>query len=147
MKKILVAVDDKRHARKALDCVTELTRNNNTSVYLMHVIPDHRIPDEFMDFMKLEHIYDSPWDCYRQTLGKELLNPVEEELKEKGVKDVQSLVFYGNPARTIIETAKEIRVDTIVMVSRGLGALRRFLEGSVSTKVSHLARCTCVTVK
>jgi len=147
MKKILVALDDQRHARKALDYVTELTRHNNTSVYLMHVIPGQKIPDEFIDFMKLEHIHESPWDCYKQALGKEVLNPVEEELKEKGVKNVQSLVFYGNPARTIVETATEIGVDTIVMVSRGLGALRRFFEGSVSTKVSHHAGCTCVTVK
>ena len=147
MKKILVALDDRQHARKALDCVTELTRNNNTSVYLMHVIPDESIPDGFMDFMKFEHISDSPWYCYKNTLKSEVLSPVEQELREKGVKSVESDVFYGNPARTIVRTAREIGADTIVMVGRRLGVLRRFLKGSVSTKVSHLADCTCVTVK
>jgi len=147
MKKILVALDDQRHARKALDYVTELTRHNNTSVYLMHVIPDESLPDGFMDFMKFEHIGDSPWYWYKNTLRNEVLSPVEEELKGKGVKNVQSDVFYGNPVRTIVQTAKEIGADTIVMVSRGLGGLRGFLKGSVSEKVSHLAGCTCVTVK
>jgi nucleotide-binding universal stress UspA family protein len=147
MKKILVALDSKEHARKALTYVADLARNNNTCVYLMHVIPDESIPDRFMDFMKLEHIDDPPWYSYKSTLKRAVLSPVEEELRENGVKNVQSLVFYGNPAKTIVKTAREIGADTIVLVSRGLGILRRLLNGSVSEKVSHLAGCSCVTVR
>ena len=37
--------------------------------------------------------------------------------------------------------------DMIVMGSRGLGRVADIFLGSVSQKVSHLSKCTCVTVK
>ena len=58
--------------------------------------------------------------------------------------------FYladGDPAKRILEYAKEEAVDCIIMGSRGLGDLKALLQGSVSRKVSNRAPCTCVTVR
>jgi nucleotide-binding universal stress UspA family protein len=53
----------------------------------------------------------------------------------------------GSPAKEILEIAGRLDVDFIVMGSRGRGDLEGLLIGSVSHKVSHLAKQTCITVK
>ena len=47
----------------------------------------------------------------------------------------------------ILAAAEHENADMIVMGSRGMGDLKGLFVGSVSNKVSHLAPCTCVTVK
>jgi nucleotide-binding universal stress UspA family protein len=47
----------------------------------------------------------------------------------------------GDPAETIVRFAEENGMDLIMMPTRGLGAMRRFLLGSVTAKVLHDAGC------
>lgn len=54
---------------------------------------------------------------------------------------VKRLVCSGDPAKLIIEHAHKEDVDLILMPTRGKGAFRRFLLGSVSAKVLHDAEC------
>ncbi|NIO03304.1 MAG: universal stress protein [Proteobacteria bacterium] len=60
---------------------------------------------------------------------------------------IPMVALQGDPAERIIEFAREKSVDMIVIGSRGLGPVKGLFLGSVSTKVCHLADCTCVTVK
>ncbi|MCZ7597652.1 MAG: universal stress protein [Gammaproteobacteria bacterium] len=46
-------------------------------------------------------------------------------------------VTTGDPARGIIDSARSLPADMIVVGSRGLGELSGLLLGSVSHKVSH----------
>ena len=55
--------------------------------------------------------------------------------------EVAQHVSYGDPAQCILELAHDEHVDLIMMPSRGCGALRRFLLGSVTAKVLHDAEC------
>ena len=57
------------------------------------------------------------------------------------------VVKQGDPAKCILAAIDEESADFVVMGSRGLSDLKGLLMGSVSHKVSHLAPCTCVTVK
>jgi len=76
-----------------------------------------------------------------------MLDAASEEAKELGVKDVKLVVRNGDPARQTVDYAKDAKVDMIVMGSKGLSDIQGLLLGSVSHKVSHLAPCTCVTVR
>ena len=60
---------------------------------------------------------------------------------------MKTVAASGDPASRILETAAAEQADMIVMGSRGLGGLKGLLVGSVSNKVNHLAKCTCVCVK
>ena len=52
-----------------------------------------------------------------------------------------------DPGKRIIDMAKEIEADTIIMGNRGLGTASAFLLGSVSTKVVAHAPCPIIVVK
>lgn len=53
----------------------------------------------------------------------------------------------GHPAESILAVAEEIDADLIVVGARGLGTISRFVRGSVSTRVSHHARCDVLIVE
>ena len=55
-------------------------------------------------------------------------------------------ILGGKPGNTICDFAKEKEADMIVVGSRGLGAIRRTILGSVSDFVLHHAHCPVVIV-
>lgn len=80
-------------------------------------------------------------------VGNVLLEDAETIAEKAGVKNVGLVVKQGDPAKCILSSVVEENADFIVMGTQGLSALKGLLMGSVSHKVSHLAPCTCVTVK
>ena len=61
--------------------------------------------------------------------------------------EVRSHAHEGDPAETILNIASEQNADLIVVGSRGLSGIRRFLLGSVSQKVSEHATCNVMIVR
>lgn len=59
---------------------------------------------------------------------------MHEQMQGLGAEFVE---LIGHPAEVIVKCAQENGVDLIVMPTRGRGALRRFLLGSVTAKVLH----------
>lgn len=53
----------------------------------------------------------------------------------------------GDPADGILTVAEQVGADLIVVGARGLGAIERFVRGSVSTKVAHHAPCDVLIVE
>jgi len=64
----------------------------------------------------------------------------------KGIKIDQKLES-GDPAKVIVQTAEKGDYDLIVMGSRGLGMIGRFLLGSVSDHVTQYANRSVLIVK
>ena len=52
----------------------------------------------------------------------------------------------GPEAESILKVAESRKADLIVMGSRGFGAVKGFLVGSVSRKVIHYASCPVMVV-
>jgi nucleotide-binding universal stress UspA family protein len=72
-----------------------------------------------------------------------------EEIKQKYKNSVRirTAVLVGRPENKIVEFANRQNVDLIVMGSRGLKGISRFVMGSVSRNVSERAKCTVMIVK
>ena len=64
----------------------------------------------------------------------------------KGV-EVETHARQGHPAEVIIEVANQEHADLIVVGSRGLTGIQRYLLGSVSSKVSEHAHCNVMIVR
>ena len=68
-----------------------------------------------------------------------------EHVGDKIAADLE--VRIGQPAGQIIAAAKESKCDAIVMSTRGLTGLDRYLIGSVADRVARLAPCPVVLVR
>lgn len=133
MNKILLAYDGGEPARRALEQTIELARSFNAEVGVISVVPVRpgRAPID-------------PWDD--RTVHAEELLEARRLLREAGIEPVL-IEPGGDPARTIERIAEERGFDTIVMGSRGLGAVARTLQGSVSEHVAANARATVVVAR
>ncbi len=80
---------------------------------------------------------------------------IEEEFKvikemgeERGLENIRTISKSGNPAKEIIQTAEEEKVDMIVMGSGKLhdesaaGKVQKFFYGSVTEEVTHGTPCS-----
>ena len=78
--------------------------------------------------------------------SKTLLEQSVEKLVRAGFT-AEPLCYLGNPAEEIIKAASRQKVDLIVMGAKGLGAIARFLLGSVSTRVVQHAKSSVLVVR
>ena len=132
MKKILLAYDGDEPARHALETTIELAQRFEATVAVVSVVPFH----PGTRAMPVE-----PWDD-SSVHARELLE-AKKALREHGI-EATLLEPAGDPARTIERIAREGEYDTIVIGSRGLGAIDRMLQGSVSEHVATHAEATVV---
>lgn len=70
-----------------------------------------------------------------------------QKLGEMGYKKVKIKVATGDPTTEIIDYAKEIAADLIVLPSHGRKGISRFLLGSVTERVVRLSPCPVLVIK
>jgi len=81
----------------------------------------------------------------RKSAGQVILDKAKKMLGGITFKvDVELL--YGSEAEAILKAAENRQADLIVMGTRGFGAVKGMLVGSVSRKVIHLAACPVMVV-
>lgn len=146
---ILCATDGSDAAQKAIEFAAELAREKLGELLVLHVQQTHGsevVTQGLKQFERVENIRVTEADMFRGE-AERIAAEGARYAQECGAPLVQSMVAEGDPARRIVETAKERGAGLIVIGSRGLGDLQGLLLGSVSHKVAHLAPCTCVIVR
>jgi nucleotide-binding universal stress UspA family protein len=133
MKNILVAYDGGEPAHRALQTGIDLAKRFDASLAVVSVVPVHpgRSPID-------------PWDD-RPTHDQQLAE-AGEILARQGVV-AEMIEPSGEPATAIERVAEMGRFDTIVVGTRDLGAVSRFLRGSVSQHVATHAEATVVIAR
>ena len=77
--------------------------------------------------------------------AQRLLDAIVSKLDFSGIR-VEKEVLLGEPYAKIIETAKNDKIDIIVMSNRGFSKVKRFFVGSVTQKVISDAPCPVLVV-
>lgn len=144
---ILLPLDGSDHALKAFDLGCDLSNKYAAKLTLIHVIEDTRVPEALHHFAEIEHLPDDSYTLHYKIIAEGIINKAKILANQRGVKQLESLIVEGNAAQQILQHAQALGVDTIIMGSRGLGRFEGLLQGSVSQRVNHLAKCTCITVK
>ena len=82
------------------------------------------------------------------------MKEVGSKLVERSVQKLTKAGFtaepirpIGKPAEVILKVASTHHADLIVMGAKGLGAIDRFILGSVSTRVVQHAKCAVLVVR
>jgi nucleotide-binding universal stress UspA family protein len=133
MKRILVAYDGGAPARHALDTAVELARKFDATITVVSVVPyrPSRFPVD-------------PWDD--QAVHTQELADARKLLADQGI-EAELLEPAGDPARTIERIVETGAFDTVVIGSRGLNPLSRFLRGSVSEHIATHAEATVIIAR
>jgi nucleotide-binding universal stress UspA family protein len=127
--KILVPIDGSEKAEEALQCAILLAKKTDAQMTLLYV----QEPGLFKLKPKVT-----------KEIGTCILSNAADQIE--GIK-LDKKLESGDPAKTIIQTANEGDCDIIVMGSRGLGAMGRFLLGSVSDHIVHYANRSVLLVR
>ena len=144
--KILVPLDGSGHTARAIEFASDIARKKNSSIHLLHVVGDTRVPEGVMDYIHGERIKESPEAVYLELLAKKILDKAEDEVRQKGIRHIIKRITTGDPARKIIDYASYNDVNMIVIGSRGLGNAKTRL-GSVAMEVINSADATCVIIR
>ena len=142
--KILLATDGSEEARLAAQAAAELSKETGSEVHIAYVLPS---PTE----LRGHHLYSQ--EVMRSVTeraeeeGRSFLEDQAQQLRSSGGKVAETHLTAGDPDKEIVKLSEELGVGTIVIGSRGLGALKRTLIGSVSESVIRHAHCPVFVVR
>jgi len=146
--KILVAVDPSQHSREAIRFVKSVEWPKKSEIYLMHVIEMKHAPS------LMPSGGPSSWDrVISQVRGqlvteaKHFLEQTKKEILEQSSVTINTFVVEGLPGGEILHAVEEHQIDLIILGTRGLSNVKRFLLGSTSDWVLRDATCSVLLVR
>jgi nucleotide-binding universal stress UspA family protein len=137
---IVVGTDGSEPADRALDEAISIALRDGASLHIVSAFPDPAIIRErITSSAKTESVHLAE-------VADSVLTRAARHAEERGVK-AETYARESDPAQAILDVADEQGADLIVVGSRGLSGIQRFLLGSVSQKVSAHARCNVMIVR
>jgi len=130
LKTVVVPLDGSPLAEQVLPYVADLARKLKLDVTLTraYALPPAVSPEEYGTYTD-ELINQLEADA------REYLAAKVEDLKQKGIKNVSSVVDLGYGAQEIIKLARETPDNFIAMCTHGRSGIRRWVLGSVTERV------------
>jgi len=149
-RKILVAVDGSVHSLNAFEHALEIAKSQDAELLILHVIPDTMTGSLVEYGAKYGSL--AVVQAYYHAAEKEAiewLKPLETIARKQQVKAKSEILWElgKSPVALITGYAKKNSVDLIVMGTRGRGALKRLLLGSVASGVVNHAPCSVMVVR
>ena len=148
---VLLAIDGSEHSFTALEQVADFPLPKSSQFSLLHVSNFEEDLDLSPWMNQTIGFHDVPQDVYpfvmhQRNSDKLILEEGECRFSKSG-KSVKPILAHGHVARTILETAEKQLTDLIVVGSRGLSGIRKFLLGSISQKLVRYAPCPVLIVR
>jgi nucleotide-binding universal stress UspA family protein len=138
LKRILVPLDGSTLAESALGVAARIAHASDGTLVLLRVIG---VPTTYTPYMYGSDMAQNP------QLAQDMIdmeqNNAENYMAEIGKLDllagiqVETTIIPGSAGTTILDTAKEEKIDIIVMSSHGETGFKRFVLGSVAQYVSR----------
>jgi nucleotide-binding universal stress UspA family protein len=145
---ILFPTDFSKSSEAAISHVVGLATLSNAKVWLLGVVPslaDWHGPSENY-FGQLTGTALVRLEADRKTLEMGRLEKLKcLRTQHFDALETEICVKSGGVAESIVDYAAEIKADLIMIPTRGIGLMRRFLIGSVTAKVLHDASCAVWT--
>ncbi|MFQ5782464.1 MAG: universal stress protein [Nitrosopumilus sp.] len=136
-KNILVPLDGSKYSEKALLRACALADVFDSKLILLYVV-EKSLPINLLDRKEYLKIL--------RNFGNKTLDKAKTTTAKKGII-AKTLLKEGNIVSEINKVVKNERCNLIVVGNKGLGAVTRFLLGSVSNKLAQSSSCSVLIVK
>ena len=136
-KNIVLAVDGSEYSHRAAAYGKSLAERYEADLWIVHVFSH---TSDLLGYQDFEKLY-----AKRKGAGQAVLDNALKALGSTTSK-VHADLLEGSEAEAILATAENHQADLIVMGTRGFGAVKGLLVGSVSRKVIHLSACPVMVV-
>lgn len=148
-RRIVLAVDGSAPSERAVEVCADLAASLGAEVTVIHVMVDPVMvvpPVAPTEAMVAPPLLTDAALREAEAAGQEILARALAALRAKGVAATPRQA-RGPVGQRVVEAAKEIRADLIVLGSRGHGRLEELLLGSVSDAVARHAPCSVLIVR
>jgi len=139
VKKVLIALDYNPTAQKVAEEGFSMAKAMKAEIILLHVISDpvYYSSTEYSPIMGFNGFMDTGMmqlDSLN-ALKEAALNFLDKSRHHLGDKSIQTLIKEGDFADSILECAKEVHADIIILGSHSRKWLENVVMGSVTEKV------------
>ena len=139
--KILASIDFYELTPQVVDQAARLAKERGAQLWVLHAAPPE--PDFAGRQLMRKVVEDEVPEKLEEQHAR--LQEIERDLRGRGL-DARTRLVQGEPVACILEEAKILGADLIVMGTHGRGTLYRAFVGSVCEGVMRDARCPLVVI-
>ena len=139
---ILVPFDASRFSIKAFKAALEIAQQHNSKIHVLTCLEKGNLGAWYKDKRINKQIINDA-----KNFAKEFIDKLEKDAEKSGVNFSSQVKETSSIAKEIISFSKTKKINLIVMGSHGQTGFNRMILGSVSNKVSQLAKCPVLIVK
>jgi nucleotide-binding universal stress UspA family protein len=143
IKKILIPVVKSEYNDKIISYAIILAKGSGASITAIHVL-DKSAQGDLGDLFPLKV---EEYDKATRKRAEELLTEVQEVIEKQGIKAGIEVIGAKSVPEGIIDYARESGVDVIVIGTKGLTGVAKFLMGSVASAVIDHAHCPVFAIR
>lgn len=140
--KILVPVDGSTYSLKAFRIALDIAKNNNAKIHVLTCLEKEDVGAWYIDKRTNKKIMNDA-----KKFAKDFLSKLEKPAKDANIPISLNILETKSISNQIITFSNSNKIDLIVIGSHGRGGFNKFLLGSVSNKVSQMAKCPVMIVK
>lgn len=141
--KILVPIDGSSQSLKAFRTALDIAKNNNNAkINVLTCLEKEDVGAWYTDKRTNKKIMGDA-----KKFAKDFLLKLEKPAADADVSVSFHILETKSTANQIVTFSNSKQIDLIVIGSYGRTGFNKFLLGSVSSKVSQLARCPVLIVK
>jgi nucleotide-binding universal stress UspA family protein len=138
MKRILLAYDGSKSAEKALRKAVDIARKFDSELNVISVAPELYLTD----------LLEVDRKRIRDSIKNETENIMRKiKVGSRGIKPIKTMIKQGDAAEEILRASGRLKADLIITGSHGTRGAKKFLIGSVSSKIVDHALCSVLVVK
>ncbi|GAA55426.1 universal stress protein [Clonorchis sinensis] len=148
-RRIILPIDNSEHSKRAMDWYfTHMQRENDFLIFVQVIEPTRNSSLMGVAIESVPSLLGTVIRVSEESVkdGKLICREAMQKANTHGLKAQSFLYVDTKPGVAILKAIVELKGDVVIIGSRGAGAIRRTILGSVSNHVLHHAHIPVIIV-